>query len=71
MGALDAPTKGKLAQIIQYGIDNYFSYRPIYKGEQRSGILCFIPNFKLEYPLTLRVKIQKKTIDLLFYPEKT
>lgn len=71
MGALDAPTKNKLAHIIQYGIDNYFSYRPIYKGSERNGILCFIPNFKLEYPLTLRIKIQKKTVDILFYPEKS
>ncbi|MCX5748832.1 MAG: hypothetical protein NTZ10_01110 [Candidatus Saganbacteria bacterium] len=70
MGALDAPTKGKLTQIIQYGIDNYFSFRPIYKGSERNGILCFISNFRLEYPLTLRIKVKGQAVDLLFNPKK-
>lgn len=70
MSAVDAPTKGKLVRIIQYGIDNYFSFRPIWIKGQREGFLCFLPNFKLEFPLTLRIKMNGKVIDLKFVPKK-
>jgi len=70
MSAIDAPTKNKLVGIIQYGVDNYFSFRPVWARDKRDGILCFMPNFKLEYPLTLRIRYKNRTADLKFIPKK-
>jgi hypothetical protein len=60
--------KQKLIQGLHTAINNYFSFRPIYSRETRSGILCFMLDFKAEYPLTLRVMIRDKAIDLQFLP---
>lgn len=56
MNAVNMPTKDKLIKLIDYAIDNYFEFRPIYRGETREGFLCFLHNFKFEYPLTLVIK---------------
>jgi hypothetical protein len=68
MNAVNLPTKDRLIKIIDQGIDQYFEFRPIYARETRSGVLCFIPDFKLEYPLTLSLKIKGEPIDLQFFP---
>ncbi len=49
-------------------IENYFSFRPLYPGETREGILCYHADFKLEYPLSLLVKIKEKTIAFKWLP---
>ncbi|HLD34966.1 MAG TPA: hypothetical protein VJB62_03830 [Patescibacteria group bacterium] len=64
------PTKEKLADLITIGINNYFSFRTIYANDTRQGVLCFIPDFKLEYPLTLSVKINDRVLPFYFMPEK-
>lgn len=63
----NVPTKEKLIELIDLGVNNYFSFRPIYSKETRQGVLCFIPSFKLEYPLGIMVKI--KSNDYAFYFE--
>lgn len=62
------PTKEKMAELIDLGANNYFSFRPIYQGEIRQGILCFMPDFKLEYPLTVQVKLPGKVLALKYWP---
>jgi len=49
-------------------IDNYFSFRAIYAREKREGILCFMVDFKLEYPITLMIKIKDKVAWIRFLP---
>lgn len=68
MNAVNVPTKDKLINIIDKGIAQYFEFRPIYAGAERSGVLCFLPDFKLEYPLTLTVKCRDKKIEAQFQP---
>ena len=68
MKAVNVPTKDKVIEVINFGIDNYFSFRPIYNGETRSGILAFIPDYKLEFPLSFAVRKGDETITLRFIP---
>ncbi|MDD4179192.1 MAG: hypothetical protein PHH14_03990 [Candidatus Margulisbacteria bacterium] len=63
------PTKNQLLQTLNYAIDNYFSFRPIYAGETRKGIICFLVDFKLEYPLTLLVEVDKEKHFIYFWPQ--
>ena len=69
MNAVNVPTRDKLISIIERGIDEYFEFRPLYAGEQRKGVLCFLPEFKLEYPLTLTIKERGKTLAVQFQPK--
>lgn len=62
MRAINVPTKEKLGAIADVGISNYFAFRPIYAKEKRFGVICFIPEFKLEFPLTLFVEINGREI---------
>ena len=68
MNAVNLPTKDRLIRIIDQGIDQYFEFRPVYARETRTGVLCFVPDFKLEYPLTLDLKVKGELIDLQFNP---
>jgi len=70
MNTLNVPTKDRLISYINQGIDNYFAFRPVYAGESRQGVLCFLPDFKLEYPLTIRVKLKEEKAEFRFLPQK-
>lgn len=68
MKVANMPTKEKLAELITLGVNNYFSFRPVYPNEVRQGVLCFLPDFKLEYPLTIFIKIKSKNLAFHFLP---
>lgn len=68
MSITSNPEKQKVLQGINTAISNYFSFRPLYLRETRTGVLCFMLDFKAEFPLTLRIKIRDETIDLQFMP---
>ncbi len=61
MKTVNLSTKDKIIEVINQGINNYFSFRPIYAGKTRQGIICLIPDFNLEFPLNLTIKINNKT----------
>jgi hypothetical protein len=54
---------------LDHAINNYFSFRPIYANYSRKGILCFLVDFKLEYPLALMVDIKGEAFMLRFMPQ--
>ncbi|OGC34305.1 hypothetical protein A2311_01240 [candidate division WOR-1 bacterium RIFOXYB2_FULL_48_7] len=60
-------------QLVMQGLDlalyDYFSFRPIYPHEKRYGILCFILDFKAEYPITLNVRVGAKNHEIRFLPK--
>jgi hypothetical protein len=61
----------ELAQYIRsvdWAIDHYFAFRPVYSREAREGVLCYYADFILEYPLTLMVKVKEKQLALRFQP---
>jgi len=68
MKVANVPTKEKLAELIGLMADNYFSFRPIYARETRQGILCFMPDFKLEYPLTITLRMPSGDKNFVFLP---
>lgn len=61
MNTVNAPTKERMLAVIDLGIAQYFSFRPVFPHEQRSGFLCFVPDFQLEYPLIVKVAIRENT----------
>ncbi|MFH0887048.1 MAG: hypothetical protein V1843_02650 [bacterium] len=61
-------SKSQIIQGLDKAIDNYFSFRPIYAHESRSGIISFVADFKLEYPLTFIIKLENEKIELAFKP---
>jgi len=69
MEAANVTTKNTMIKSIDIAIDNYFEFRPIYAGEKRGGILCFLVDFKMEYPITLMVKLKGEEIRLKFMPQ--
>jgi hypothetical protein len=66
IGVVKPSTNDMVVKGLDQAIDNYFSFRPIYAKECRDGILSFLVDFKLEYPLTLKIKLRKEEIDLKF-----
>lgn len=70
MNVANMPTKDRVVKLLDEGINSYFAFRPIYAGEKREGVLCFLPDFKLEYPLTLMVKVRGEKIDFKFFPKE-
>jgi len=70
MNVVNVPTKDKIIKLIDEGINQYFSFRPVYANATRTGVLCFMPDFKLEYPLTLLVKIKGEPLAIRFLPIK-
>ncbi|MFA4967888.1 MAG: hypothetical protein WC624_06730 [Candidatus Margulisiibacteriota bacterium] len=63
----------ELAQFItsiDWAIEHYFAFRPVYANRSREGVLCYSVNFIREYPLTLEIKIKGKTINFDFLPIK-
>lgn len=71
MTAANMPTKNVMVQGLNHAINDYFSFRPIYAHETRRGLLCFLVEFKLEYPIALIVKIHGEEFKLKFMPRKT
>ncbi|MFA5113901.1 MAG: hypothetical protein WC529_06380 [Candidatus Margulisiibacteriota bacterium] len=69
MNTMNTPTKEKLIKIIDQGIAEYFDFRPVYANDRRGGVLCFVPDFQLEYPLTLTVKIKGEPHIIKFLPQ--
>lgn len=70
MNTLNVSTKQRLIKIIDQGIEQYFAFRPIYANDKRDGVLCFLPDFKLEYPITLIIKIRDEKVEMRFTPPK-
>jgi len=70
MTAANVPTKNVMIQGLNHAINDYFSFRPVYDHETRNGLLCFLVEFKLEYPITLIVKIHGEPFKLKFMPQK-
>lgn len=63
------PTGNLLLKAAQEALDNYFSFRPIYPGEKREGILCFLADYKLEYPISLQINVRDDWYDMQFLPK--
>ena len=55
---------------MNWAIDHYFAFRPVYAHRNRAGVLCYYINFIREYPLILSVKIKDKTVNFDFLPIK-
>lgn len=68
ISSLGKNQKSELLQSIDSAIEHYFAFRPIYAGEAREGVICYFPDFVLEYPLVLRVKLPDETVDFKFWP---
>lgn len=62
--------KASIIKAMGYAVDNYFSFRPIYPREKRTGVLCFLLNFKAEYPITLKMQIRGGVSYLRFMPRQ-
>lgn len=69
MDVANLSEKKIMAKGLEKAINDYFEFRPIYAGEKRSGILCFLVNFKLEHPLTLMIDLAGEKIKLRFNPQ--
>ncbi|MFA5839162.1 MAG: hypothetical protein WC890_00735 [Candidatus Margulisiibacteriota bacterium] len=70
-GLFQTMTRGETSAylaIIDWGINHYFAFRPIYANEDREGVLVAASNFMLEYPVAVVIKIRDKKIDLRFLP---
>ena len=61
-------SRAEVIKSLDKAIDDYFSFRPLYPKETREGILCYHADFRLEYPLSLMVKIKDKTIAFRWWP---
>ena len=62
---INMPANSSLGGDIQSIMKNYFEFRPIYAKSTRRGFLAFYHDFKLEYPLTLKITISGQ--DKYFY----
>ncbi|MFC1568408.1 hypothetical protein ACFL37_01775 [Candidatus Margulisiibacteriota bacterium] len=67
--AMGSSHRKEFLQSIDWAIDHYFAFRPVYAHETREGVLCYYADFILEYPLTLKLKLKDKLIDLKFQPK--
>ncbi|MFH1683463.1 MAG: hypothetical protein ABIA67_01125 [Candidatus Margulisiibacteriota bacterium] len=47
-------------QSVDWAVDHYFAFRPIYAHDSREGVLCYYAAFIPEYPLTLKLKLNDK-----------
>lgn len=70
LNTMNQPTKDKLISIVDQGIADYFAFRPVYANDRRSGVLCFVPDFQLEYPLTVTVRIKGDQYLIKFLPRR-
>ena len=70
MSLTSVSQKNQVLQGMDMAVNNYFSFRPIYAHETRSGVLCFVIDFKPEFPLTLKIKLKDEIIHLQFMPKK-
>jgi hypothetical protein len=62
---INMPANSSLGGDIRSIIQNYFEFRPIYAKSARKGFIAFYHDFKLEYPLTLKITISGQ--DKYFY----
>ena len=65
---VNMPANSSLGNNIQSILDNYFEFRPIYAKSIRKGFLAFYHDFKLEYPLTLKITINGEDTYYYFAP---
>lgn len=70
MDAANVNTQKTMIKGLEQAIHDYFSFRPVYAHETRQGLLCFLVDFKLEYPLSLMLRIRDEYILLRFLPQK-
>ena len=63
-------SRAAILESIDHAVDSYYVFRPIYSHETREGIICYLLDFKPEYPITLRVALKGQNIDFKFMPEK-
>lgn len=70
---INMPANSSLGGDIQSIMNNYFEFRPVYAKSSRKGFIAFFHDFKLEYPLTLKITIdgQDKYFYLAPVPKKT
>jgi hypothetical protein len=68
-GVTSVISKSEVSRGLDLATKSYFSFRPIYKHETRTGILCFVLDFRPEYPITLKVKIRDEEFKLKFMPK--
>jgi len=71
MDITNSTDKQAVIKGLDAAINNYFAFRPVYAYDKRFGVLCFLLDFKAEYPISLKVKIKKEDITLKFFPQKT
>ena len=62
------PSSSALNKGLDQAIENYFEFRPVWANQKRYGILCYVGNFKLEYPLSFIVKIRGEKMEFEFLP---
>jgi hypothetical protein len=63
-----ASNRAVMTKGLDYAINNYFDFRPVYANYTREGILCFLIDFKPEYPTTLMIDIKGEILMLRFMP---
>ncbi|MEA3493497.1 MAG: hypothetical protein U9R38_03815 [Candidatus Margulisiibacteriota bacterium] len=61
-------TKDMVVKALNQIEDQYFSFRPIWAHEKRYGVLAFVHDFQLEFPLTLVVKVKDEKAGFRFGP---
>jgi hypothetical protein len=66
----DPSSRSELIKNLNQAIEDYFSFRPLYPKETREGILCYHADFRLEYPLSLLVRLKEKTIAFKWLPAR-
>lgn len=69
MDITNSTDKQDVIRGLDAAINNYFAFRPVYAYDKRFGVLCFLLDFKAEYPISLRVKIHKQDVILKFFPK--
>lgn len=61
-------SRSEALKSLKKAIEDYFPFRPLYPKERREGILCYHADFRLEYPLSLVIKIKEKNIIFKWMP---
>jgi len=61
-------SKKAAAEGLERLIGEYYAFRPVYANETRKGLLAFLLDFPLEYPLSVIVKLKGERIDFHFMP---
>ena len=70
-GLFHSMTRGEASVYLSYidwALEHYYAFRPIYAHEAREGILVAETDFMLEYPIVVVIKINNKDIQFRFIP---